>query len=533
MRPFLLWHLLADSVRRAPRKTAVVDDRERLTYAELDTMSDQVARALHDRGVGVGDRVGLWLPRSGRAVAAILGILKAGAAYVPLDPGSPIARIALIVEDCRLAALVSDEGRLSRLLPVLPAVPPCLVCLDPEGREPLSRPGTSLVRWEEIMAGPSEPPACHAIEADLAYILYTSGSTGRPKGVMVSHRAALTFVNWAMDYFRLTPEDRLASPAPLHFDLSIFDVFGGVGAGATIHLVPEQTAVFPYSLAAWIAAERITVWYSVPSTLIQLLLHGELASHDFEALRAVLFAGEVFPIQHLRRLQQLVPGPAYYNLYGPTETNVCTVYDVPTLPPEQTTACPIGRDCANTRTFLLDTDGRPVTEPYAPGELYVYGPSLMRGYWGLPDETRSVLLPNPLDPVDGDRVYRTGDLVFRNEAGEYVFVGRRDGMVKSRGFRIELGEIESVVHRHRDVVEAAATSLPDEQIGHRLALAVSLRAGADVRTAELFAFCREHLPGYMLPHVIERVPALPRTSTGKIDRIGLAAHFRRSDDGAN
>src|SRR5690606_26269126 len=186
-----------------------------LTYAELDTMSDQVARALHDRGVGVGDRVGLWLPRSGRAVAAILGILKAGAAYVPLDPGSPIARIALIVEDCRLAALVSDEGRLSRLLPVLPAVPPCLVCLDPVGREPLSRPGTSLVRWEEIVAGPSEPPACHAIEADLAYILYTSGSTGRPKGVMVSHRAALTFVNWAMDYFRLTPEDRLASPAPL------------------------------------------------------------------------------------------------------------------------------------------------------------------------------------------------------------------------------------------------------------------------------------------------------------------------------
>lgn len=532
MKPFLLSHLLADTVQRAPGKTAVVDDGQSLTYAELDAMSSQLARTLGDAGVGPGDRVGLCLPRSSTAVVAMLGVLKAGAAYVPLDPGSPIPRIALMVEDCRLAALVGDPGRLARLLPALADIPPCLVCLGKEEGELegelLSCRGSSVVHWEPNAAAPAEPPpASGAMETDLAYLLYTSGSTGKPKGVMISHRAALTFVHWAMDYFRLTGQDRLASPAPLHSDLSVFDIFGAIGAGATVHLVPEKAAVFPYGLAAWIAAQRITVWYSVPSVLIGLLLHGELATHDLGALRAVLFAGEVFPIQHLRQLRQRVPGPAFHNLYGPTETNVCTAFDVPAIPAEQTTACPIGRACANTRTFVLDADGRPVTEPNVAGELWVGGPSLMRGYWGRPDETDAVLVPDPRDPINGDRVYRTGDLVFRDDAGELVFVGRRDGMVKVRGFRVELGEIESVVHRHPDVVEAAATSLSDGHIGHRLALAVTLRGESDVGTAELHALCREHLPGYMLPHVIERVPDLPRTSTGKIDRVGLAARFGR------
>jgi amino acid adenylation domain-containing protein len=465
--------------------------------------------------------VGIYLDKSSAAIVSIFGILKAGAAYVPLDSKSPVARVGLMADDCRLAALVSDGHKLATLLPSLQFPPSCLVLSNDGSADLPEIPHTELIGWQDVLHAPAAALSDNgAIETDLAYILYTSGSTGRPKGVMISHRAALTFVNWAADYFQLKPDDRLSNHAPLHFDLSIFDLFAGLAASATVVLVPAETAIFPYSLAAWMAENRISVWYSVPSALIQLVLHGELESHDLSALRLVLFAGEVFPVQHLRRLQQMVPAPAYYNLYGPTETNVCTVYPVPTLSAEQSTPCPIGRACANMQVFALDEQGQEIG-PDQIGELYVRGPDLMRGYWNLPDVTATVLLPNPLNPTGGEQVYRTGDLVRLDRDGNLVFVGRRDGMVKSRGYRIEVGEIEAVLYRHPGVAEAAVIPVVDEEIGHRLVGFVAPSPGSTVHSDELLAHCQAHLPAYMTPERIEVRSALPKTSTGKIDRLQL------------
>lgn len=519
MMPFLLWHLLAESARRQPQRIALRDRGESLTYDALDQQSDRLAGLLRARGIGAGDRVGVYLHKSIRAVIAICGVLKAGAAYVPLDVKSPPGRVGLMVEDCQLAGLVGESGLLSRLLPQLRHPPALLLWVDDDA--PLLPPGVQGIEWSAALAGPAvDPWTAQGIESDLAYILYTSGSTGRPKGVAISHRAALSFVHWAVDYFGLTAEDRLSSHAPFHFDLSIFDLFAGLAAGATVALVPDERLIFPYALAEWMAEERISVWYSVPSALTQLLLYADLESHDLSALRLVLFAGEVFPAPHLRGLQGVLPTPGYYNLYGPTETNVCSVYAVPRLAPEQQTPCPIGRACANSRLIALDEGGAPV-QPGGVGELYVEGPTLMAGYWGKPEASAAALVLHPLHPEQGGRVYRTGDFVRLEADGNYSFVGRGDGLVKSRGYRIELGEIEAALHSHPAVAEAAVVPLPDEEIGNRLLAFVVTLPDQTIGPGEVLAYCRAVLPCYMLPERVEVRVELPKTSTGKIDRRAL------------
>jgi acyl-coenzyme A synthetase/AMP-(fatty) acid ligase len=338
---------------------------------------------------------------------------------------------------------------------------------------------------------------------------------------MISHRASLTFVNWAFDCFRVQPTDRVSNHAPLHFDLSIFDIFVAVKAGASIVLVPDELSVFPIDLANFIEGEGITVWYSVPSALTRLVLYGELGRHQFSSLRQVLFAGEVFPIKYLRLLRAAIPHATYYNLYGPTETNVCTYYRVGEIAPERTEPIPIGTACANTEVFAV-TDRLEVASLGEVGELYVRGPSLMKGYWGMPERTAEVLFPNPWrDAVWGDTVYRTGDLVRQNEAGNYVFLGRRDNLIKSRGYRIELGEIETVLYRHPEIEEAAAIAIPDEEIGNAIRAVVVPRDASRLTAGELQALCAERLPKYMIPAEFEFRASLPRTSTGKVDKWSL------------
>ncbi len=513
MIPSLLHQLLTQSAEREPDRCALVSDKGTLSYAELTMQSDRLAHALRSQGVTAGDRVGVALDKSLESVIAIFGILKAGAAYVPIDPSAPANRAAYIVENCAMRGLITTRKRLAALEPLVAKMPPCVV-LDAGGE-------SRGLAWNEIMQATTPPqPDPGVVEQDLAYILYTSGSTGEPKGVMLSHRAALSFVNWAVDYFQLHQDDRLSNHAPLHFDLSIFDLFGAVAVGATVALVSPTTAVFPRNLADWIEDTGISVWYSVPSALIQLALNGGLERHDFKALRLVIFAGEVFPIRHLRALMQQIPGAGYFNLYGPTETNVCTVHPVSTIPTADAAPLPIGRACANTEVFALSDDGV-LIEAGGTGELYVRGPTLMQGYWGKPDQSGRVLLPNPLNSERPDLVYRTGDLVRLDGAGNYHFVGRRDLQVKSRGYRIELGDIEAVLYRHPTVAEAAVIARPHEQFGCTLLGIVAPRSGSKLTQIDLAAFCAEHLPPYMVPTDFELRVALPKTSSGKIDRTAL------------
>jgi amino acid adenylation domain-containing protein len=509
---YLLQQLLAASAERYPDKAAVHARGRTLTYAELETRSSQLAHLLGERGVRRGDRVGLFFPKAVESVIAMLGVLKAGAVYVPLDPHAPALRVAYIVENCGIRTLVTTAERRRALGPVaLDAA----VLVEGEPQAPGEAP------WSALAGFPAVPPPCESIEGDLAYILYTSGSTGQPKGVMLTHRNALTFVDWCTMTFRVGPDDRLSNHAPLHFDLSVFDVYNTLAAGATVTMIHEEITVFPQRLAALIEEHGLTVWYSVPSALVYLLLHGDLAAHDLDRLRLVLFAGEVFPMKYLRQLADLLPRAELYNLYGPTETNVCTYHRVDRWRLDGQERLPIGRACANTEVFAVDEHGRRV-EPGGTGELYVRGPSLTPGYWGDPERSRCALVPDPFQPHRAERLYRTGDLVTLDESDEFQFLGRRDSQVKSRGYRIELGDVEAALYAHAAVVEAAAVAIPDDEIGARLKAVVALKPGHRLTPAALQAHCASLVPRYMVPETIVFRAGLPKTSTGKIDRARLA-----------
>jgi amino acid adenylation domain-containing protein len=520
----MLHHLLTASAARDPDRTAVVDRAESMTYRELDTASARLAAELTARGVGSGSRVGLFLDKSLHAIIAVWGVLRSGAAYVPLDVASPARRIARIVENAELGAILSTGKRWSTLAPALTRSPAFVGLAQ-------GTSGAAERRFDlETLAGSKAPPRDDdgRGRADdptrAAYILYTSGSTGQPKGVVLSHRAARSFVDWAAAITQLAPTDMVSSHAPLHFDLSTFDLFASCLAGASVALVPPELNVFPRNLADWIAEHRITVWYSVPSVLSRLALAGALDRHDWSHLRQIIFAGEVFPVAHLRRLREQIPRARYWNWYGPTETNVCTAYAVDELSAEQRTPVPIGTACANCNLLVIDDAGA-VCKPGETGELHVNGPSLMTGYQAMPEATASAFVRGKGN--NRSRWYRTGDLVREDTAGLLHLIGRRDGMIKSRGYRIELGEIESILYQYPGVAEVAAVALPDEEIGNIIRVAAVAKAGGSLEAGKLRAFCAERLPAYMIPQLIEVRGPLPRGSTGKIDRLRLREELSR------
>jgi amino acid adenylation domain-containing protein len=523
---YLLQRLLSDAAARRPNLPAVAADDCMLTYRDLDRLSNKVARALLRLGVAHGDRVGVLAPKSVASVAGIYGVLKAGACYVPLDPKAPAQRISNIVADCGATVILADEDRTAQAATLASSArPPSRIVVGlPGSHEASAAPparDSALVPWSEVATEPGAPLTEEkSIETDLAYILYTSGSTGTPKGVMISHRSSLAFVEWAAAAAGLSEEDRVCSPAPLQFDLSVFDIFATCLAGACLTVLPDTATTFPVSIAQWLERERISVWYSVPSVLTLLACYGRLAERDLSRLRAVIFAGEVFPPKHLARLMAELPHPSYFNWYGPTETNVCTAFELPAGWTEPDPV-PIGRACTNTEVFAVTSEGR-VCLAGDIGELYVRGPTLMRGYWGQPARTREVLVSNPVRPEYDELVYRTGDLVTLEPGGSYVYLGRRDSMVKIRGYRVELGEVEAALHRHPAIQEAAVLPVDDELIGSRLRAVVTADGRGKITRENLLDHCRQWLPSYMVPDVVEFRDRLPRTSTGKVDRAGLA-----------
>lgn len=499
-----LYLLLQDAARRFSTRPAIEFGAEQRTYRELLEASDKLAAVLTRHGAAPGTRAAFCFKKSIDAIVSLFAIIRTGAAYVPLDPTWPDERKATICDDAGIRLWVGTDppGNIPGIESAIAtnADGQCLALASAEDNYPTS---TDPV-----------PPA-----DDLANILYTSGSTGRPKGVQITTKSLLHFSQWAADYFELTPEDRVSNHAPYNFDLSTFDIFAAVRAGATMCPVPERLKMFPYQMANWIADTRISVWYSVPSALVMMQLRGKLADHDWPALRHVVFAGEVMPKPSLQDLARQIPGAAWTNLFGPTETNACTYHRVTKADLLDEGPLPIGRALSDTCWWIVDERGVSIANDDA-GELLVAGPIVTSGYFGDAQLTAQRLVPAP----NGEgRAYRTGDRVRRRSDGVLMFEGRIDRMIKCRGHRIEPGEIEAAIVRHPLVREVAVVALPDPVFGTRLKACVAAREGAPLDEADLIQHCRDKLPTYMLPDMWQFYDALPRTDREKVDLQKLTA----------
>lgn len=481
--------ILLKAAEKFPHRTAIRDRTGEYSYQDLDAWSNAVAGQLWAQGVRRNDRVGIWLDKSAAAFVAMQGILRLGAAYVPLDPLSPVERIRTIAHNCDLAAVIvaQEDDKESIGVKTVQA-------------SYTRRPETeSRADFEQSLAPSTE----------LAYVLYTSGSTGTPKGVCISHRNALAFIFWAAANVEATAEDHFSNHAPFHFDLSVFDLYVPAMVGARLSIVPEGSAYSPTQLVEHIVGEKITVWYSVPSVLILMMERGDLLGQELN-WRCVIFAGEPFPISPLKRLVEACPHTRFFNYYGPTETNVCAAYELPGGAEDLENSVPIGTASSGDSLRVLKPDGSEAI-PGESGELLVSGPTVMLGYWGATDQ-----------PAEW---YPTGDLVSIRSDGNLLYLGRSDNMVKVRGHRIELPEIEAIVGTH-PAVQDVAVAVVGTGIDAKLVAVVARRPDESLSLIRLKEHCAKRLPRHMIIDSLVPVERLPRTRNGKIDRARVREILR-------
>ena len=431
-----------------------------------------------------GQRIAIYMDRGLDAACAILSVVYAGACYIPLDSKNPATRLKQIIDDAQPDAVVGI------------------------GQSPGWLADTTA--WIDLddRPAPRTPQQIAAVDnEDIAAILYTSGSTGKPKGVALSYRALHNFSRWAAQTFELSASDRVASLAPFHFDLSLFDLFSSLKQGAEVIFVPQMLSLAPSRLSQWLADHAISVWYTVPSLLSFLGLKGNLAQTPLPDLRCLLFAGEVFPTPALKTLTDLLPNTRFYNLYGPTETNVCCYWPVDRERLQENRPIPIGTAAAGA-SLKIDPDNQ---------ELLVKSDNNFSGYWQS----------GALQTIElRDSYYPTGDRVSLNAQGEYCYHGRLDRMMKCSGYRVEPSEIEAAICLHPAVSQCAVVGLSDPAAGQRPAAAIVLNRETPLN--DIMQSLRQQLPAYMLPSQIKLLNQLPRLSNGKIDYLSVATLFQSS-----
>ncbi|MEK8051134.1 amino acid adenylation domain-containing protein [Ideonella sp. DXS22W] len=508
--------LFAAQVARAPDAVAVEHGAQRLSYAALDAAANRLAQRLAARGVGAGTMVGVALPRSVALVTALLAIVKAGAAYVPLDPDYPADRLAFMLEDTAAPVVVTDAALAGRLPPAWAGR---LLRLEGDADVPLA--GAPL----------AEPPGLPAAGDDasrLAYVIYTSGSTGRPKGVMVEQRSIVRLV-CGTDYVQIGPGQRVAQVSVVSFDAATFEIWAPLLNGGTVVVVPRETVLAPDDFSAFLAGARLSALFLTTALFNQM---SRLAPAAFRPVGAVLFGGEACDPAAIRRVLDAGPPGRLLHVYGPTEvTTFATAHEILDVA-EGAFTVPIGRPIANTRAVVLDPLGQPLPMGVA-GELYLGGPGVARGYLNRPDATAQAFVPDPFSREPGARLYRTGDQVRQRAGGAIEFVGRRDHQVKLRGFRIELGEVETALRAAAALSDVLAMVREDEPGDRRLVAYVVPAAGATVTGEALRAALRERLPAHAVPAAVVVLPRMPLNANGKIDRGALPPPTARPTGGAD
>ena len=496
-----LHQLFEDQARRTPGADAIIYRDERLTYNELDGRANQLARHLEALGVGPETLVAVACERSPELVVALLGILKAGAAYLPLDLSYPPERLAFMLEDAAVPVLLTQD----RLRAALPMCDARVVSLDSD--------------WPEIATASTEEVPARALPDNPAYVIYTSGSTGKPKGVVVSHRGLVNYLSWCSKAYAVGEHGGSVVQSPIGFDLTVTTLFSPLITGRSVLLVPDEQGVEGLKDALQMGHFGLAKLTPSHLEVLNQLLPPESAANSVAAL---IIGGEALLAEQLAFWREHSPATRLVNEYGPTEAVVgCCIYEATaeTLP---TGAVPIGRPIANARIYLLDSRMSP-TPTYVAGELYIGGDCLARGYLNRPDLTAEKFIPDPFSDEPGARLYRTGDHARHLPGGQIEFLGRVDQQVKIRGFRVELGEIEAVLGNHpgvREALVALRQETPDDQ---RL-VAYVVAAGAEAPTAsDLRSHLQAVLPEYMLPAAFVTIEELPLTPNGKVDRSALPA----------
>ncbi len=513
----LLQEGVTAQARARPEATAIVFKDTRLSYGALEQASNRLAWMLIASGCRREDRGGLLMPKTPTAIVAMLGVLKADAIYVPLDPAGPPARIARMLEtgDCRCILAAG---------PVWPIEErPVIGWLD-DKIVPAADAAPAFTS-RDLAVYPATPPACANTDGDVAHILFTSGSTGLPKGVMITHASVVQFLRWAGKYFDIAPSDRISQHPPLHFDLSTFDIFGSLWAGAELHLVPQELNLLPHKLAQFIRDGRLTQWFSAPSVLNLMAKYDVVSQADFPTLRRVMWCGEAIPTPALIHWMRRVPHARFTNLYGPTEATIASsYYTVPGCPRDEREQVPIGVACDGEELLILDRRLLPVSAGET-GDLYIRGAGLSPGYWRDRGKTDSAFLEFPGGAGPRDRIYKTGDLARRGADGLIYFRGRADTQIKSRGYRIELGEVEAALHSLPELQESAVVAIQSEGFEGWLICCAYATAARDVAPESVRRNLAARLPGYMLPSRWMRHDSLPKNANGKIDRPRLKNAF--------
>jgi amino acid adenylation domain-containing protein len=481
--------MFSEQARSQPEALAILFGDQQLTYGELDRRSNQLARYLRTLGVGAESLVALCCERSIEMVVGILGTLKAGGAYLPLDPNYPAERLSFMLADSGAQILLTQATLADRL----PDFTGKRVCLDRD--------------WALIAEQPSDQPDEAARPDNLAYMIYTSGSTGKPKGTLLEHRGLCNLAAAQKAAFAVDASARVLQFSSLSFDASVWETFMALVNGAALVLAEADRLASPPALQRLLQEQRVTHATLPPSVLLVL------PAEDLPDLRVLVAAGEACPEELVARWGR---GRCFFNAYGPTETTVCaTLY---ACAPEQSGPPPIGRPLPNFRVHVVDERLQPVPVG-VPGELLIGGAGLARGYHNRPDLTAEKFIPDPFSKIPNARLYRSGDLARYRPDGNVEFLGRIDHQVKLRGFRIELGEIEANLLRHPGVRQTAVVVAG---IPERLVAFLVPTEENSPETDELRAFLRASLPEYMLPNAYLSIEALPLSPSGKVDRRSLA-----------
>ncbi|MCA0929571.1 amino acid adenylation domain-containing protein [Ruegeria profundi] len=472
-----------------PDRVAFSCNGASLSYLELRRKAEATAVTLRSAGVKPGDRVALALFKGLEMPVAIHAVWMVGAAFVPLDPTAPVARLVRIISDCAISVVIGGPRSEALIKKIVAEKSVHVVGVEIPDCD-CSLPDEQVNGFE-----------CHENRRDdLAYIIFTSGSTGTPKGICHTFASGSAFAHAWIRHYGLSPDDVFFNTVPLHFDFSLADFFTPAMVGASTELVPEPTLLFPASLSKLLEDRGGTIWSSVPYTFVQLCQRGALDKRDVSRLRWLIYGGEPMPPSALPLLRDAFSAKIS-NSYGPAEVNQVSEYTVPDTHPANE-PIPIGRTMDHA-TFVRTSDG----------ELLVSSSSMMTGYWNNPEQNA-----RSFTTLDGKRFYRTGDRVEQDPSGLWVFLGREDRQAKVRGYRIELDEIELAMNSHAAVAEAAAVVSSD---GAKILGFVTLLENHELSAADLKSFLQSKLPGYMVPDDVEFKEAFTKTSTGKINRRQL------------